>query len=536
MNLTLTGLADRAAWAQAGITLPTYDIAAMRAQTAQNPVWVHFGAGNIFRSFVAVLAQRLLENGLAQTGVVAAETFDFDIITRIYEPHDLLSLVVGLKADGGMQTAVLGSVAAALDTSDPAHLARLQTLFAAPSLQMASYTVTEKGYAIHGTDGALLPVVAGDIAAGPDKARHAMSLTAALLFARYRAGACPIAMVSMDNCAHNGERLKAAVLAVADGWVQAGHAPEGFAAYLRDPQTVSFPLSMIDKITPRPAAQVQARLESLGVADMHPIVTSRGTYIAPFVNAEVPEYLVVEDAFPAGRPPLEAAGVYIVNRDTVNRVERMKVTTCLNPLHTALAVYGCLLGYTSIAAEMSDPDLAELARRIGQDEGMPVVTDPGIIRPEAFLQEVLAERLPNPFIPDTPQRIATDTSQKVAIRFGETIKAYLASPTLDAASLTGIPLALAGWLRYLLGMDDSLAPFDRSGDPLLAELTEKLAAVTVGNPQSVRGQLAPILHNQALFGVDMYEAGLAAKVEAMLAEMLAGEGAVRNTLQKYLQR
>ena len=78
------------------------------------------------------------------------------------------------------------------------------------------------------------------------------------------------------------------------------------------------------------------------------------------------------------------------------------------------------------------------------------------------------------------------------IRFGETIKAYLASPTLDAASLTGIPLALAGWLRYLLGMDDSLAPFDRSGDPLLAELTEKLAAVTVGNPQSVRGQLAPM--------------------------------------------
>jgi fructuronate reductase len=269
---------------------------------------------------------------------------------------------------------------------------------------------------------------------------------------------------------------------------------------------------------------------------MQPIVTARGTYIAPFVNAEVPEYLVVEDLFPAGRPPLDAVGVYLTDRDTVNRVERMKVTTCLNPLHTALAVYGCLLGYTSIAAEMRDPDLVELARRIGQDEGLPVVTDPGILRPAAFLREVLAERLPNPFIPDTPQRIATDTSQKIPIRFGETIKAYMASDTLAAETLTGIPLALAGWLRYLLGIDDALTPFERSGDPLLAELTAALAGVRVGEPQSARGKLAPILSNKALFGVDLVAAGLAGTVETMLMEMLAGEGAVRATLQKYLRR
>ena len=99
----------------------------------------------------------------------------------------------------------------------------------------------------------------------------------------------------------------------------------------------------------------------------------------------------------------------------------MKVTTCLNPLHTALAVYGCLLGYTLIADEMKDPDLKRLVERIGYTEGLPVVTDPGIIRPEAFLKEVLEQRLPNPFMPDTPQRIACDTSQKVPIRFGETV-------------------------------------------------------------------------------------------------------------------
>ena len=81
------------------------------------------------------------------------------------------------------------------------------------------------------------------------------------------------------------------------------------------------------------------------------------TYIAPFVNAEECEYLVVEDRFPNGRPPLEKAGVMFADRQTVEQVERMKVSTCLNPVHTGLAVFGCLLGFTKISAEMQDPDL-----------------------------------------------------------------------------------------------------------------------------------------------------------------------------------
>ena len=148
---------------------------------------------------------------------------------------------------------------------------------------------------------------------------------------------------------------------------------------------VAFPWSMIDKITPRPAKEVENALLADGIEDMEPIVTSRNTFIAPFVNAEIPQYLVVEDNFPNGRPALEKAGVYMTDRDTVNKTERMKVTTCLNPLHTALAVYGCLLGYTSIAAEMQDTELKGLIERIGYDEGMPVVTDPGIIKPRTSL-------------------------------------------------------------------------------------------------------------------------------------------------------
>lgn len=536
MQLTLTGLRDPAPWEEAGIRLPVYSIPAMRAATAKQPEWVHFGAGNIFRGFIAMLSQRLLELGECATGVIAAETFDFDIIRRIYAPHDLLSLVAGLHADGAVDCTVLASVAEALATDEPGQLARLYDVFASPTLRMASYTITEKGYAVTDLSGQFLPLVRDDLTNGPGKARHAMSLTTALLLRRYQAGAYPIAMVSMDNCSHNGEKLQSAVLAVARGWVENGFAEPGFLDYVSDPARVSFPWSMIDKITPRPAEEVQKKLEQLGVTGIDPLITTRGTYIAPFVNAEIPQYLVIEDAFPAGRPPLEKAGVSFTTRDTVNAVERMKVTTCLNPLHTALAVFGYLLSYTSIAAEMRDPELSALVTRIGYDESLPVVTDPGILNPRDFLHEVLTQRFPNPFIPDTPQRIATDTSQKIPIRFGETIKAYAASPTLSTASLTLIPLTLAGWLRYLLGVDDELRPFERSGDPMLASLTQQLSGITVGQPETARGKLAPLLENEGLFGVNLYSVGLGDKVEALFWELIAGRGAVRATLIKYLRR
>ena len=130
----------------------------------------------------------------------------------------------------------------------------------------------------------------------------------------------------------------------------------------------------------------------------------------------------MEDRFPNGRPRFEKAGVFLTDRATVDKADTMKVTTCLNPLHTALAIMGCLLGYRSIAEEMKDPDLSLLVSEIGYNEGLPVVESPGIIDPKTFLEEVVTVRFSNPNIPDIPQRIATDTSQKVAIRYGETIK------------------------------------------------------------------------------------------------------------------
>ena len=536
LNMNAKSLVEqRDAWAAADVKLPQFDVAAMVAATREHPIWVHFGAGNIFRGFIAALQQNLLNEGLATKGIIAADTFDYDIIDKIYTPFDNLTMNVTLNPDGTTSREIIASVAEGLraNSADAEMMARFKAIFTDPSLQMISFTITEKGYALYRPDGSLMPVVEADMKEGPAAARHAMSMVAALLLERYNAGKYPLAVVSMDNCSHNGEKLQSSVMAVANAWKENGFVDQGFIDYLSDESTIAFPWSMIDKITPRPHKIVEGALAEAGIADMAPIVTSKNTFIAPFVNAERPQYLVVEDKFPNGRPALEKAGVYMTDRDTVNNTERMKVTTCLNPLHTAMSVYGCMLGYTLICEEMKDEDIVRLIKRLGYVEGLPVVVDPKILSPKAFIDEVVEQRLPNPFMPDAPQRIATDTSQKVGIRFGETIKSYVAEGR-DLDTLVSIPLAIAGWMRYLLAVDDKGEAFEVSSDPLKDDLQAQLAGIEVGKPETYKGQLRPILANASIFGSDLTANGLADKIEKIFVEELAGPGAVRATLQKYL--
>ena len=530
LHLNIQGLRNKSGWQAAHIALPRYDVSAMQERTLRHPVWIHFGAGNIFRAFLAAAQQSLLNAGLTDTGIVAAASHNFSAATEGYTPYDNLSLLVRMHADGSCDREVIGSVAGCLkaDWQDE-DWQTLCRMFCDPSLQMVSFTITEKGYALYRPDGSLMPVVQADIDEGPAHARHAMSMVAALLFERFQAGAAPLAVVSMDNCSHNGEKLQSSVMTVAKAWAEKGYVGQDFIAYLEDESKIAFPWSMIDKITPRPHKIVEEQLVKDNIEDMEPIVTSKNTFIAAFVNAERPQYLVVEDKFPNGRPPLEKAGVYMTDRDTVNKTERMKVTTCLNPLHTAMSVYGCMLGYTLICDEMKDADIVALIKRLGYVEGLPVVVNPGILEPKAFIDEVVEQRLPNPFMPDAPQRIATDTSQKVGIRFGETIKSYVAEGR-DLNTLVSIPLAIAGWLRYLLAVDDNGNAFEVSADPLKDDLQAKLATIKFGAPDSCTDQLDSILSNASIFGSDLTKTVLADKVKAYFKAEIAGPGAVRKTL------
>ena len=525
MKLTdlLSGNANVAEWEAKGYQLPKFDIAAVRQRTHDEPTWVHFGGGNIFRAFPAAIINDALNTGEYDRGVIVAETFDYEVIDKAYKPYDNLSLLVSLQSSGTIEKKVIASVTESLKADYQfSDWARLVEIFRKPSLQMITFTITEKGYSVNDADlqRGLTPVLA-------------MGKVTALLLERYNAGQLPLTVQSMDNCSHNGDKVKAGVMAYAERWVADGLAPEAFLAYLKDESKVTFPWSMIDKITPRPHVKVKEMLAADGFEDNNYIETEKHTFTAPFVNAEEVQYLVIEDNYTNGRPPLELGGALYTTRDTVDKVETMKVTTCLNPLHTAMSIYGCMLGYTLISAEMADEDLRAFIQKIGYIEAMPVVTDPGVLNPYEFIGAVINRRLPNPFMPDAPQRIASDTSQKLPIRFGETIKKYIARG-LDMSNLVLIPLTLAGYARYLKGIKDNGEPFEPSPDPMLEELQAIVKPLEVGKADQDYSCLRLLYSRKDVFGVDLYEAGLGEQIEGMVKELFAGEGAVRKTLHKYV--
>ena len=525
MKLTdlLSGKLNAAKWEAKGYELPKFDIEAVRRKTYAEPTWVHFGGGNIFRAFPAAILNDALNTGQYDRGVIVAETFDYEVIDKAYAPYGNLSLAVSLCSDGNIQKKVIASVTEALK-ADPQFndWQRLTDIFRNPSLQMISFTITEKGYTYNDAD----------LARGM-KPLFAMGKVCALLYERFLAGGLPLTVQSMDNCSHNGDKVRNGIFAYARQWQADGLVPQSFIDYLGNPAKVTFPWSMIDKITPRPHQKVKELLEADGFEDNNYIETQRHTFTAPFVNAEEVQYLVIEDNYTNGRPPLDLGGALYTTRETVDKVETMKVTTCLNPLHTAMSIYGCMLGYTLISAEMHDEDLRPFVQKLGYIEAMPVVTDPGVLNPYEFIGAVINRRLPNPFMPDAPQRIAMDTSQQLPIRFGETIKKYIARG-LDMQNLVLIPLTLAGYARYLKGLDDDLRPFDPSPDPMLAELQAIVEPLQVGQPQQDWSPLRRLYSRKDVFGLDLYEAGLGEQIEGMVRELFAGAGAVRATLHKYV--
>ena len=518
----------RKEWLEKGYKLPEYDIRAMREKTEEACRWVHFGGGNIFRIFLAARMQDLLNKGLADSGIVVGEGFDPEVVEKGYQPFDNLNVNVTLKADGTVEKEVCASVAEAMvcSTQRPEEWKKFVKIFTNPALQMVSFTITEKGYATSPA------YVQEDIYRGPEKCTTICCMVVALLFERFKAGRFPIAVVSMDNCSQNGLKLFTGISTIAKRWAELKFVGTDFVNWLCDEKQVSFPWTMIDKITPRPDPMVSKTLSDDGIEDMDVIVTEKRSYVAAFVNSEECEYLVVEDKFPNDRPALDKAGVYFTDRDTVTKVERMKVCTCLNPLHTAMSIMGCLLGYTKISDEMKDEDIVKYIERLGYVEGLPVVTDPGILSPKSFIDDVVYKRLPNPFMPDTPQRIATDTSQKLAIRFGETVKAYK-EKGMDVIKLRVIPVVLASWIRYLLAIDDNGRPFELSPDPLAESAHKDIEGISFGVPLKEK-QLDKILSRDDIWGYNILKSPLKDKVIEAFESMNMGPGAVRWTLHNTI--
>ena len=197
LNDIFSGSFNATEWEAKGYQLPKFDIKAVREKTAKEPTWVHFGGGNIFRAFPATILNDALNTGKYDRGVIVAETFDFEVIDKAYAPYNNLSLAVSLCSNGTIEKKVIASVTESLK-ADPqfADWQRLVEIFKKPSLQMISFTITEKGYTYNDADLArgLTPL-------------FAMGKVCALLYERYKVGQLPLTIQSMDNCSHNGDKV-----------------------------------------------------------------------------------------------------------------------------------------------------------------------------------------------------------------------------------------------------------------------------------------------------------------------------------------
>ena len=149
MKLTVEGIKAGQAWEAVGVSLPGYNIEAVREKTKETPAWIHFGAGNSFRGFIGGIADTLIGKGELSTGIIAADTFDGEIIDKIYEPFDNLTLSVGLKPDGNSVKRVTAGIAGAIK-ADNEHLAELHRIASKGLPQDDIIYHHRKGLRLHG--------------------------------------------------------------------------------------------------------------------------------------------------------------------------------------------------------------------------------------------------------------------------------------------------------------------------------------------------------------------------------------------------
>jgi fructuronate reductase len=200
---------------------------------------------------------------------------------------------------------------------------------------------------------------------------------------------------------------------------------------------------------------------------------------------------VIEDGFVDGaRPRWEAGGAQFVAE--VEPFEHMKLRL-LNGAHSALAYLGYLGGYETIAATMADPGYAGFVERLWRDEIVPVVPPP----PETDLLGYVAalqERFRNPAIRHRTWQIAMDGSQKLPQRLLGTIRERLDRNL----PLPCLALVIAGWIRYVGGVDERGEPIDVR-DPL----ADRLRAAPADRPEDPEARVKAVLALEEIFGADM---------------------------------
>lgn len=378
---------------------------------------VHFGPGAFHRAHQAAYLDDLL--AVDPDWAVCAVSLRSPDVRDALLPQDGLYALELLDAQPRLR--VIGAIRELLCA--PQQRRAVMSRLVDPQVRLVTLTITEKGYCLspEGVDAAH-PDIARDLAA-PEQPVSAIGWLVAGLRERRARGLAPYTVLSCDNLADNGGRLRRAVLDYAR------RIDRGLAAWIQ--AQVAFPCSMVDSITPATDAALRARVSAaLGVGDAWP------------VQREPYAQWVVEDDFCNGRPPLERVGVVVAT--DIAGYDRAKLRL-LNAPHSALAYLGSLMGFETVADAMRDAALAGFVERLMREDIVPTLALPDALDADAYIAAIL-ERFRNPAIAHRLAQIASDGSQKVPVRLLGTIADALAAGRgIDCPCLVA-----AGWLRFVV--------------------------------------------------------------------------------------
>jgi len=486
--LTTASLAD----VSRTVPVPCYD------RTSITVGIVHVGVGGFHRAHEAAYLDRLLEQGLAdQWGICGVGVLAHDRrMADALRSQDHLYTLVLKHPDGRLEPRVVGSLVDYLFAPDDPEA--VVERMAARTTRIVSLTVTEGGYNSAPSTGEFdtgNAVVMADLAAGATPATAFGLITEALARRRAR-GVPPFTVLSCDNIQNNGSLARRMFTAF---------------ARLRDPgladwieSEVRFPSSMVDRITPVTSdADTRAIADGFGVQDAWPVVCE------PFTQ------WVLEDDFPAGRPPLERVGVQLVK--DVLPYELMKLRL-LNAGHQSLAYLGYLCGHRYVHEAAGDPLIATFLRAYMDREATPTLQPvPGVDLEE--YKSTLIERFGNPHVADTLARICTDTSDRIPTFLLPVVHEQLAR----GGEVRLAALVVASWARYAEGVDEQ-------GDSI--QVVDPLRVVLMAAAQRQRQDSTAFLEVRGVFG-DLVDA---APFRTAYTEALASlhEHGARGTLERAL--
>ncbi|MFN3275712.1 MAG: mannitol dehydrogenase family protein [Paracoccus sp. (in: a-proteobacteria)] len=437
---------------------------------------VHLGLGAFFRAHGAIYVSEAMAASGGDWGIIGVSLQSPGTRDRL-QPQGwaYTALELGPQGETAQVVTVLRDVLVA-----PENPQAVLDAMAAPSVNIVSLTVTEKGYCHEPSTGRLNashPDIVHDLANPLPKSAPGFLVRA--LQARRKAGIAPFTVLCCDNLPENGKVVRGVVLdlarlidpALAD-WIEA----EG-----------AFPSTMVDRIVPATTPADLDRLEGLaGHRDEAPVMHE------PF------RQWVVEDDFVGGaRPDLCTVGVQLVT--DVTPYEHMKLRM-LNGTHSSLAYLGYLAGHETIAEVAADPVFARFADRLWKSEIIPALTPPPGEDLAAYA-DALAARYANPAIRHRTWQIAMDGSQKLPQRILGTI----AEGRAAGRAVPGLTLAVAAWMRYASGRDEAGAAIEVK-DPLapqLAALWRDDPAETVAGFLALAQVFPPELRGDQGFAADL---------------------------------